>query len=76
MAFSLVYYIGLYINFLKTLKKTVDEIYLDKSGNEINVIYRNRGKRLLHEQKEEEILINSALINPDPILYPFLKGII
>ena len=75
MAFTTIFYIIKLFNYIKNFQKIIEEIYLDNSGNEIIVIYRNRKYRAMRGTKQEEVIITSALINPDPYKYPILKGI-
>lgn len=64
MVLSYVYYIFALLNFLRSLQKIVDEIWLDKTGSEIRVVYRNRSYRKFRGVTGEEIIMNSSLVSP------------
>jgi hypothetical protein len=49
---------------MRHLQRVVDEIWLDKSGNEIRIVYRNRKYRKLRNVETEEKLINQAMLTP------------
>jgi hypothetical protein len=75
MAFSLFYFIISFLRQLKTYQRLVDEIWLDKSGSEAKIIFRNPSYRKLRGRSTQEIFITTSLISPvdvDPIE---LKGI-
>lgn len=75
MAFSLSYYIFAFINYIKTFHKIIDELWLDRSGNEVRIVFRNRVYRKFRNNNGEEIMCNSALISPI-FTWPILKSII
>jgi hypothetical protein len=74
MSFSLLFVFVSFFNYIKSLQKIVEEIYLDKSGNEVLIIYRNRRYRKFRGSKSEEVFINSALMDPDPDVYNYPKS--
>jgi len=65
MVFSLIFCSFSYLNFLRSLQNLIDEIWLDKSGAEVRLVYRNKGYRKFRGAQSEEKLINAALISPN-----------
>ncbi len=74
MAFSLFYFIISFLKQLKTYQRIVDEIWLDKSGSEAKIIFRNPKYRKLRGRPTQEIFITTALITPTDIDPLALKG--
>lgn len=72
MVFSLCYLSVSFVIYLKSLRKVADEIWLDKSLNEVRIVYRNKGYRKFRGVGSEEILLTQALITPTDI---YLKGV-
>jgi hypothetical protein len=64
MVFSLFFMSFNFLRFLKSLQNVVDEIWLDKSGNEVRMLYRNKSYRQFRGAITEEKFINSALVSP------------
>lgn len=64
MSFTLAYYFIVFFNFLRSLQNVVEEIWLDKSGNEIKIVYRNKSYRKFRGVPFEEKLINQAMVTP------------
>lgn len=75
MTFSLFFYIIGFLRYISSLQKIVDEIWLDRTGTEIKVSYRNKRYRKFRGNSGEEIFLNDSLISPDQNEYIFLKGI-
>jgi hypothetical protein len=74
MVFSLCFCSFSFLGFLRSLQNSVEEIWLDKSGGEIKVVYRNRGYRKFRGAQQEEKLINTVLTTPK-VKMESLKGI-
>jgi hypothetical protein len=74
MTFSLCFYIISFLRYVSSLQKIVEEIWLDRTGTEIKVIYRNRRYRKMRGNLGIEILLNDSLISPNEDEYKFLKG--
>jgi hypothetical protein len=49
---------------MRSLQNVVEEIWLDKSGSEVRMVYRNRSYRRFRGAQTEEKILNSALISP------------
>ncbi len=64
MVFTLVGYSYFYLKFLRSLQNLVEEIWLDKSGCETRVMYRNKAYRKFRGIETEEKYINTYLISP------------
>jgi hypothetical protein len=64
MVFSVSFLCLDFLRFMKSLQNIVEEIWLDKSGNEVRIIYRNRSYRQFRGAQTEEKLLNSAMISP------------
>jgi hypothetical protein len=65
MTFGLIFFLGKLFMKLKSYQQIVDEIWLDKSGSEIKVIFRNARYRALRGRSTSDMLVTSTLINPD-----------
>lgn len=63
MVFSFGYYFMAFINFLSSLQNIVEEIWLDKSGTEVRILYRNKAYRKFRGVQTEEKILNSAFIS-------------
>jgi len=74
MTFSLCFYVVGFLKYISSLQKIVEEIWLDRSGTEIKVSYRNKRYRKFRGNSGAEILLNDSLIWPDENEYKFLKG--
>ena len=70
MSFTLVGYLGFYFNYYRKLQNVISQIWLDKSGNEIRVVFNNRFYRNLRQKQTEDILLNSSLISPNKETFP------
>ncbi len=64
MAFTLSYYFLAFLNFLRGMQNVVEEIWLDKSGSEIRIVYRNKSYRKFRGVPFEEKLLNNAMVTP------------
>jgi hypothetical protein len=64
MVFSLSFTCLGLLKFMRSLQNVVEQIWLDKSGNEIRILYRNRSYRRFRGAETEEKILNSALISP------------
>ncbi len=64
MVFSFIITSFNYLKFMRDLQNTVEEIWLDKSGMEVRIVYRNKGYRQLRGVQSEEKMINSSLVSP------------
>jgi hypothetical protein len=69
MSFSLFFYFIAFFNNLKKYQNIVSEIWLDKTGNEVRIVYSNKKYRTLRGNYTEEIILNSSLINPNQQTY-------
>ncbi len=49
---------------MRSLQNVVEQIWLDKSGSEVRVVYRNRSYRRFRGAETEEKILNSALVSP------------
>jgi hypothetical protein len=65
MAFGLCYLLMSFFKKLRSYQQIVDEIWLDKSGSEIRVIYRNKKYRVFRGKPTYEMLITTTLLTPD-----------
>jgi hypothetical protein len=65
MVFSLIFTTISYIRHLRNLQNILQEIWLDKLGNEVRIVYRNKGYRKLRGVKSEDRYLNSSLVDPD-----------
>jgi hypothetical protein len=74
MTFSLCFYVIGFIRYISSLQKIVEEIWLDRTGAEIKVSYRNKRYRKFRGNSGAEILLNDSLVSPDENEYKFLKG--
>jgi len=74
MTFSLCFYLVGFLRYVSSLQKIVEEIWLDRTGTEIKVSYRNKRYRKFRGNSGSEILLNDSLIWPDENEYKFLKG--
>ena len=74
MAFSLCFYMVGFLRYISSLQKIVDEIWLDRTGTEIRVSYRNKRYRKFRGNSGAEILLIDSLVSPDESEYKFLKG--
>jgi hypothetical protein len=74
MAFSLIYFIISFLRQMKTYQRIVDEIWLDKSGSEAKIIFRNPKYRKLRGRPTQEILITTSLMTPTDVDPIALKG--
>jgi len=70
MVFSFCFYSFAFISFLRCLQKVVSEIWLDKSGSEVRIVYRNRGYRKFRGVHSEVKILNSSLITKDSANLP------
>ena len=75
MVFSLFYYLISFLRQLKTYQRIVDEIWLDKSGSEAKIIFRNPKYSKFRGRATQEIMITTSLITPTDIDPIALKGI-
>lgn len=50
--------------FMRRLKNVVNEIWLDNSGKEIKIIYRNMRYRKFRENETEDIMLVNSMISP------------
>ena len=73
MIFSLIYRFFAYLRSLKSFTRIIEEIWLDRSGIEIKVRFRNGIFRKIRNRREEQSLFNSVMQNPSDNLLP-LKG--
>jgi len=64
MSFTVIGYLIFYFNYLRKLQNVVYQIWLDKSGNEIRVVYNNRTYRNFRRKQVEDIILTSSLVNP------------
>lgn len=64
MVFSLCFTSFNYLRFLKSLQNVIEEIWLDKSGSEVRILYRNKYYRQFRGAISEEKVLTSALISP------------
>jgi len=67
MTFTLAYYFLAFFNHLRKLQNIVEEIWLDKSGNEIRIVFRNKNYRKFRGIPFEEKYINQAMVTPSGI---------
>ncbi len=67
MTFTLAYYFLAFFNYLRTLQNIVEEIWLDKSGNEIRIVFRNKTYRKFRGVPFEEKYINQAMVTPSGV---------
>lgn len=74
MTFSFSFYLVAFLRYVSSLQKIVEEIWLDRSGTEVKIIYRNRRYRKFRGNVGIEILLNESLVSPDEDEYKFLKG--
>lgn len=74
MSFSLAFYLVGFLRYISSLQKIVEEIWLDRTGTEIKVYYRNRRYRKFRGNSPIEIFLNDSLVSPDENEYKFLKG--
>jgi len=63
-----------FLRYISSLQKIVDEIWLDRTGTEIRVSYRNKRYRKFRGNSGAEILLIDSLVSPDESEYKFLKG--
>jgi len=63
-----------FLRYISSLQKIVEEIWLDRTGTEIKVSYRNKRYRKFRGNTGAEILLNDSLVSPDENEYKFLKG--
>jgi hypothetical protein len=75
MVFSLFYFLISFLRQLKTYQRIVDEIWLDKSGSEAKIIFRNPKYRKFRGRATQEIMITTSLVTPNDIDLNILKGI-
>ena len=75
MAFSLLYFIISFLRQLRTYQRIIDEIWLDKSGSEAKIIFRNPSYRKLRGRATQEIFITTSLTTPTDVDPIALKGI-
>lgn len=60
-------FIGSFISLFKyvsSFHKIIDEIWLDRSGTEVRIVYRNRGYKKFRRNNSEEVIISSSLVSP------------
>ena len=76
MTFSFCFYIVGFLKYVSSLQKIVEEIWLDRTGTEIKIVYRNRRYRKFRGNVGSEILLNDSMVSPNEDEYKFLKGII
>ena len=74
MTFSFCFYCVAFLRYVSSLQKIVEEIWLDRTGTEVKVIYRNRRYRKLRGNVGTEILLNDSLVSPNEEEYKLLKG--
>lgn len=73
MSFSLIYVVLSYLIFLRNSQHIIDEIWLDKAGQEVRLVYRNKAHRESRGKTEDEIIVASSLTIP-PVEESTLKG--
>ncbi len=64
MVLSFCYYSFSYLGFLRSFQRTVDEIWLDRSGTEVRLVYRNKKYRKFRGNNTEEKILCSGLVTP------------
>jgi hypothetical protein len=75
MVFSLFYFFISFLRQLRSYQRIVEEIWLDKSGSEAKIIFRNPKYRKFRGRATQEILITTSLITPTDVDPIALKGI-
>ena len=74
MTISFCIYLVQFLRYISSFQKIVEEIWLDRTGTEVKVIYRNRRYRKMRGNLGTEILLNDSLVSPNEDEYKFLKG--
>lgn len=76
MTIGLSIYLCLLFGYIRRLKYIVNEIWLDPSGKEVKIIYRNMRYRKFRDEAFEDIILINSLTTPNTEDRVKLKGII
>ncbi len=64
MSIGLSIYLCLFFGYLRRIKNIVNEIWLDPTGKEVKIVYRNMRYRKFRDEAFEDIILVNSLITP------------